>query len=235
MSADPENLAARLRAVPTAEMSDTLEAAGLRDQVLASDLAPVAGQGRFAGPALCLSGAPGPEPGLGIAAMDAALFPGAAVLVGSPDQPPRSAPDRALVGGNMAASWRRLGMAALIVDGPVRDLEADSPFPVRARGRSPRNCRGVWRFLSVSAPLALPGASGRAVHVRPGDWIHGDEDGILVLPREHLPSLLEDAEEVGRIERRMRAEILSGADRARVYAENPRFLHVRPAGRAAIP
>jgi 4-hydroxy-4-methyl-2-oxoglutarate aldolase len=221
---DEARLAARLAAVPVAEMSDTLDAAGLPDRVLAAAFAPLGAAARFAGPAVCLSGEAAAGPGLPIAAVDAAIRPGAVVIVG-----PGAGCERALLGGNMVAAWRTAGMQALIVDGRVRDSADYADLPVHARGRSPLNCRGHWRFTAIDAPVRLPGTDA-PVTVRPGDWILGDADGIVVLPRADALRLIEDAEGVGRIERQMRAAIQRGADRQSVYEGHARFAHVRRAG-----
>jgi regulator of RNase E activity RraA len=220
-------LADRLRAIPVAEMSDTLEAAGLPGRILHPDFRsfPSGGAGRrMAGPAVCLSGEASAAPGLPIRAVDGAVQPGCIVAVS-----PGEGCTAALVGGNMAAAWRIKGCAGLVVDGAVRDAADFGDLAVFARGASPRNCRGAWRIAATDQPLALPGATG-PVTLHPGDWLHGDGDGIAVLPRAFLLQLVEDAEAVGRIERRMRARILTGEDRQAVYASSLRFAHVRAAG-----
>jgi regulator of RNase E activity RraA len=220
-------LAERLRAIPVAEMSDTLEAAGLPGRILHPALrrSPPGGPGRrMAGPAVCLWGEASGAPGLTIRAVDRAVRPGAVVVVG-----PGDGCTAALVGGNMAAAWRIAGCAGLVVDGAVRDSADFGDLPVHARGESPRNCRGAWRMAAVDRPLTLPGATG-PLTLHPGDWVHGDGDGVAVLPRAHVLQLIEDAETVGRIERSMRARIVAGEDRQTVYEGTPRFCHVRAVG-----
>ena len=208
-------------------MSDTLDAAGLPSCILSSRLRPMTGARRMAGPALCLAGEASDIPGLPIRAVDSAVVPGAVVIVG-----PGDSCERALVGGNMIAAWMGRGMAGLLVDGMVRDTADYDALPVFARGRSPQNCRGHWRFTATNSAVSLPGRDGADVTIGTGDWILADDDGIAVLPRSVLMHLLEDAQEVGRIERRMRAAIDAGTDRQQVYESHPRFAHVRPARRS---
>jgi 4-hydroxy-4-methyl-2-oxoglutarate aldolase len=214
-------LAARLRAIPVAEMSDTLTAAGLPDQVLSSEFRPVSTPLAFAGPAVCLKGEAPADAGLNITETDSAILPGCIVIVG-----PGCACPGALVGGNMITSWRRLGCAGAVIDGLIRDSAAFDGLPALAKGRIPMNNRGRWRFVSVKEPIDLPGQTA-PVTVHPGDWLHGDADGIVVLPRDYLQQIVEDAEEVDRIERRMRARILAGECRQAVYDGHDRFGHVR--------
>lgn len=217
-------LALRLCEIPVAEMSDTLEAAGLPGRILDPALRRRAPGPRLAGPAICLTGEASAGPGLPIRTVDGAIRPGAVAVVG-----PGDGCAAALVGGNMVSAWRMAGLAGLVVDGAVRDSGDFADLPVYARGVSPRNCRGQWRFVALGRPLTLPGAVG-PVTIAPGDWLHGDDDGIAVLPGAALVQLIEDAEAVGRIERRMRARILAGEDRESVYEDSPRFAAVRAAG-----
>ncbi|WP_170297788.1 RraA family protein [Paracoccus litorisediminis] len=218
-------IATRLGQLPVALLSDTLEAAGLPDQVLSPALRPLTMARRFAGPAACLSGRAGPGPGLAIDAVDTAVTPGSIVVIG-----PANGCDMALAGGNMISAWRRRGAAAVITDGRLRDAADYPELPALARGHSPRNCRGAWHFIATDRPIPLAGAgpAGR-VTIHPGDWLVGDEDGVIVLPRAQLSALIEDAGLVAEIEEQMRAQIFAGAARGAVYAGHDRFGHVRRA------
>jgi regulator of RNase E activity RraA len=213
----------RLCAIPVAEMSDTLAAAGLPGQVLASGFIRVGSDRPFAGPVICLGGETSAEPGLPIRDIDRVIRPGHIVVVG-----PGEACQAALVGGNMITSWRRLGAAGIVVDGFVRDISSFDGLPGLARATTPVNCRGLWRFVSTTKPITLPGQTAPVV-IHPGDWLHGDRDGTVVLPADKVLSLTEDAEEVGRIEKRMRALIEAGEGRQSVYDKHDRFGHVRRA------
>lgn len=204
-------------------MSDTLAAAGLPHQVLASGFIRI-GSGRpFAGPVVCLGGESSTEPGLSIRAIDSAIRPGNIVVVG-----PGDGCSAALVGGNMITSWKRLGAAVIVVNGFVRDVDSFDGLPALIHGTTPVNCRGLWRFVSTDAPIILPGQIA-PIRIKPGDWLHSDRDGTVVLPAAKLISLIEDAEQVGRIERNMRALIEAGEDRQNVYERHDRFGHVRRA------
>lgn len=219
-----EALAARLRAIPVAEMSDTLTAASLPGQVLAAILRPVLQPLSFAGPAVCLLGEAASAAGLTICETDAAILPGCIIVIGPGDDC-----TGALVGGNMTTSWRRLGCVGVVVDGFVRDSSAFNGLAALSRGVTPMNNKGRWRFVSVNQAISLPGQTA-PVMVHPGDWLHGDDDGTVVIPRDYVQILVEDAEQVGRIEKAMRALILAGGDRHEVYATHDRFGHVRRLG-----
>ena len=227
MSAEAEAaLADRLRAIPVAEMSDTLEAAGLPGRILHPDFRPfppgVAGR-RMAGPAVCLSGEASAAPGLAIRAVDGAVRAGCVVAVG-----PGEGCAAALVGGNMAAAWRIKGCAGLVVDGRLlrgavgrlhHDLrdQAVRRLPVRRQLRRPlvaqevlqrgqqarahgRVVRGERAELAVVATQLLEDRHQRVQVVDPGHDVaqRGEQPVALVRHRdgEHVARLGVGQEEV---------------------------------------
>jgi 4-hydroxy-4-methyl-2-oxoglutarate aldolase len=50
------------------------------------------------------------------------------------------------------------------------------------------------------------------VPVRPGDLVFGDENGVLIVPREHVETVLETAELVKRTEEQIIAAVRAGQD-----------------------
>lgn len=86
----------------------------------------------------------------------------------------------ALVGGQLGALAARNGWAGLWVHGAVRDVAelCLQPIGLRALGSCPRKSRKGLHGAEVGGSLAFAG-----VHVRPGDWIYADADGIVVAPR----------------------------------------------------
>lgn len=80
-------------------------------------------------------------------------------------------------------------VAAIIVDGPVRDSAAvkDWPWPVYCTGTTPG---GPYKEGpgEVNVPIACGGIS-----VNPGDVIVCDPDGVIVIPRRDAPQILEAA------------------------------------------
>ena len=141
----------------------------------------------------------------------------------------------AAVGGFMAATFKARGCIGLVVNGAVRDgLELiDLGLPAFVRFHTPANSARRWELASVGAPISMPGLGGAAVAVRPGDFVLGDFDGVMVIPGEHAPQLIEDAERLQEIERVIREQIKAGATREEAFARNPRFAHIRriePAG-----
>lgn len=74
------------------------------------------------------------------------------------------------------------GLIALVIDGHVRDVAAIERhgFPVFARGVALQGAGKVGPG-QVGGPIVLGGAL-----VRPGDWLVGDADGVVVIDRGQL-------------------------------------------------
>ena len=95
-----------------------------------------------------------------------------------------------LFGGMMAASLKSRGAAGIVIEGACRDtiLIKQLGFPVFTRNvcikATPKLCPG-----RINHPLMIGG-----VCVNPGDLVFGDNDGVVVVPREIAEQVLEIAE-----------------------------------------
>ncbi|CAG2139441.1 RraA family protein [Cupriavidus numazuensis] len=96
----------------------------------------------------------------------------------------------AMCGEIMATQAQASGIAGFVIDAAVRDSHelANGSFPVFAAGTNP--C-GPTKALGglVNWPASVAG-----VAVNPGDLIVGDADGVVVIPREDVPAILELAQ-----------------------------------------
>ena len=83
----------------------------------------------------------------------------------------------AAFGDVMAALHRRVGVAGVIVDGTIRDLEGirDVGLPMFAWGVVPGH--GVFRPVRIGSPITVG-----QLRVRPGDLVMADSNGCLRLP-----------------------------------------------------
>jgi RraA family protein len=92
----------------------------------------------------------------------------------------------ALMGAIMINACRKLGIAGVVIDGAVRDtLEIDEmDYPVFAAGANPngptKNVPG-----RIGHPVSIGG-----VTVHSGDFVLGDADGVVVVERDKLASLI---------------------------------------------
>ena len=125
----------------------------------------------------------------------------------------------------ISIGMRERGCAGALVDGGVRDIRfiGELGFPVYARYRTPVQSIGRWRVTGNGDPVPMPGATVPDVVVSPGDFILGDEDGVIVIPAGVAERVLERAEALGEREIEIRAELARGLSLSEALA---RFGHV---------
>lgn len=97
--------------------------------------------------------------------------------------------DYAVAGGNVCGVAQKRGIAALVVDGVIRDLAE-----VRALG-FPVFARGVIPIPGGKDVIGELGSAVRCggVHVQPGDIVVADEEGVVVVPSAEIEVVLERA------------------------------------------
>jgi 4-hydroxy-4-methyl-2-oxoglutarate aldolase len=150
-----------------------------RRGALSGRIAPLSPSMRFAGPALTVEVRPGDN--LMIHAALAVARPGDVIVVdGKGDL------SSALMGEIMSQQCVALGVAAVVIDGAVRDSEAICAlgFPMYAAGLNPN---GPTKSASgrLNHPISIGGVS-----VKPGDLVVGDADGVTVIEREKAAAML---------------------------------------------
>ena len=94
-------------------------------------------------------------------------------------------------GGTKFSRLMATGAAGLVTDGSIRDKEEviHYGYPVYSHGFSPRS--GTTHTLyphDVNLPINCGGAL-----VRPGDYLIGDETGLVVIPENEVSEVLEAA------------------------------------------
>jgi 4-hydroxy-4-methyl-2-oxoglutarate aldolase len=113
----------------------------------------------------------------------------------------------AVVGDLVAGMMRNKGVAAFVTDGLARDRAGivATGLPLFAAGIIPAspaaNGPGV-----VGAPITLGGQ-----HVRPGDIVVGDADGVVIVPRDRAEAVLERLAAVRAAEEQAIAAVAAGA------------------------
>jgi 3-hexulose-6-phosphate synthase / 6-phospho-3-hexuloisomerase len=104
-------------------------------------------------------------------------------------------------------SCRTKGLAGVVIDGAVRDVDdiRALKFPLFAKAIVP-NAGEPKGFGEINAEIRCAGQ-----YVRPGDWIIGDESGVVVVPQERAYEIARRALEVLKNEQRIREEIERGS------------------------
>lgn len=126
---------------------------------------------RASGPAFTVRVAPGDNASLHAAI--AAARPGDVLVTDG-----AGFAERALWGAIMSYAAMLRGIAALVVDGAVRDVEeiAEMGFPVFASSRTP-----VGPYNKVHGQLGGHVTCG-GIGVNSGDLVYADDDGVVVIP-----------------------------------------------------
>ena len=75
---------------------------------------------------------------------------------------------------------------------------------------------GKWQITEFEVPITMPGIHG-TVEIRPGDYIFGDPDGVLVIIKEDVEEVLERAETRLQSENKVREEIHKTNDIQELY------------------
>ncbi len=96
--------------------------------------------------------------------------------------------DTAGVGNLMATTAKVRELAGMVIDGGARDVEEleEIGFPVWSRSQTPATSVGRYVPVAKDIPVLCGG-----VLVRPGDWIVADRTGVVVVPKEALPRVLD--------------------------------------------
>ena len=108
--------------------------------------------------------------------------------------------DIAGMGGLMGTAMFSRGFVGAVVDGGVRDLPQLKRigFPVYSTGPVPSTSVGHYKFGGVNIAIDCDG-----VKVNAGDIVVADQDGVVVVPREHAAEVLVRAEQLDNSEHSM--------------------------------
>ena len=189
----------------TCAVSDALDSLGLLGVVVG--LLPLTGPARIAGPVrTVLLGPPGLEAPRSESHLGSAIVVSAAagdiVVVAH-----QGRTDCAGWGGNLARAARKVGIAGVIVDGAVRDVDEARVFgvPLFAASATPRTARGRAVEYASDVVVVIAG-----VEVSPGDWVIADSTGVVFVRATDLAVVRAAAERIAAKEAAMAAAIDAG-------------------------
>ncbi|MEY2957729.1 MAG: hypothetical protein RLZZ01_297 [Actinomycetota bacterium] len=215
MAASSPSTAARLERVGTALLADVLDQLGHRTSFLGTGIMALAPSTRLAGPALtirCEPSEPGRrEPGGDYHALFEVLaerHDEAVIVIAGAEH------HSGLWGELLSTAAVARGITGVVVDGATRDLDgiAATGLRVFARGVSPLDSAGRQWFADHGGPVGIGDAT-----IRSGDWIVGDDLGVIAVPAELCDTALELAEEKMAGESTVRRELRDGDDLRTVF------------------
>jgi regulator of RNase E activity RraA len=114
----------------------------------------------------------------------------------------------------LTTAARARGAAGCVTDGLVRDIRAIRAmnFPVFHGGIGPLDSKGRGKMMDADVPVECGG-----VLVKPGDYVFGDADGVVVIPAGAADEAFSTA--LAKVERETttRDELAAGAKLADVF------------------
>lgn len=198
-------------------LSDSCDKAGLRNQVLELRLAPLVSGTRTSGRARTVKFVPDTNIDPAKPYDDAIDFidgtlPGELIVIAT-DQANASA----FWGELFSAAAKGRGATGVITDGNLRDSDkiVAVNFPAFSRSRRPIDFRGRMKVDSQQVSVVVGG-----VTIRPGDLVAADDDGVVVIPKEHEEKVIGFARERARGESTVLTELLAGSTLREVWTRH---------------
>jgi 4-hydroxy-4-methyl-2-oxoglutarate aldolase len=203
----------RFEAIYTAALADILDARGYRSQTLPPAIRALAPGTKVAGPAFTVAGRPA-EP----AEYDSALRRVLAMLGDVPTGHVAvyacNQATSAHLGELSVTSLKTRGVAGCVVDGGCRDVRfiLEEGFPVFCAHVTPEDSTWRWELEATQVPITIG-----QVRIEPGDWVFGDDDGVVVVPGSLAESVLAEAEEKAATESEIRVAVRGGMPPLEAY------------------
>ncbi|HUY12378.1 MAG TPA: RraA family protein [Terriglobia bacterium] len=216
---DVNDLCNRFSLIYGGAISDVLDEMGYHNQVLPHQIQGLTLDQKVAGVAMTVEGesTPSEDPEeifVPILQMLGALQSGDVIV----SQPHDSV--SAHLGELSAESAKVRGARGAVIDGGARDIDyiLKVGFPVFCRYRTPADVMGRWKLTSYGKPIQI----GRT-KIERGDFIVGDKDGVVVIPRSILGEVLKRSEDVVNTENFVRKAVTEGVHPLDAYRKYGRF------------
>jgi regulator of RNase E activity RraA len=220
---DPAEIATRYKKLYAALVSDALEHMGYHSQCMASGIYPLMHTMKVAGPAFTAHGIATPSRDEKVHDIRLGMFksmtPGVVQI-----RDTQSDTSCGQFGEISATAAHAHGCVGAVIDGSTRDSNylIDMGFPTFCRFRNPVEAFGRFMVVDYQIPIFVKGMDG-LLKINPGDYIFGDNDGVVVVPQDLTIKVLELAEEWFASEARSRQAMADGRDPFDVYEEYGRF------------
>ena len=207
---------ARFAAIYTAALADILDARGHHDQTLPPAIRPLERGTRLAGPAYTVKGGPATNPDS--ASYDEAIRKVLAMLGDVPEGCVAvyacGQDVSAHLGELSVTSLKARGVAGCVLDGGCRDVAfiREEGFPVFSRFVTPEDSTWRWELEATQVPVTIG-----SVRIDPGDWIVGDDDGVVAVPQSIAEDVLTEAEQKAATENEIRVAVRKGIPPLEAY------------------
>lgn len=105
--------------------------------------------------------------------------------------------EMALAGGLSCSYFEKIGFEGVVLGGAVRDatLITSLGIPVFASNFTPADTQGAYRIASVGQTTTI-----QSLVIRTGDWLFGDDSGVVVIPDALVDAVFEKALEIERVD-----------------------------------
>jgi 4-hydroxy-4-methyl-2-oxoglutarate aldolase len=119
-----------------------------------------------------------------------------------------------LFGGVIGVACKRNGMSAAITDNGCRDLAAfaEMGLPLFARASVPYGPADIVKPVAANVAVVCGG-----VEVNPGDLVAADVDGVIVIPKNIYPDVLDAAAEILAKEQQILNKLTAGESLSQAY------------------
>ncbi len=94
-------------------------------------------------------------------------------------------------GDGLASLAQRVGAIGLITNGGIRDLTGVRALGFQFFAPGVTVSHGNYRYVSAGEPVEVSG-----VRIEPGNLIHADENGVLLIPDEIVRDVIRKAQEI---------------------------------------
>lgn len=194
-----EAILAELGELDTSHVSDALDKLGINGQC--AGLHPLTRESRLAGIAFTVRYVPIGTDGGSVGDYIDDLDPGTVVVI---DNAGRT--DTTVWGDLLTATAARRDLAGTVIDGTCRDTDraVQLGYPVYSAHRWMRTGKDRVRVDGYNVPVGIGG-----VLVQQGDYLVGDADGVVTLPRSSAEEILDVARDIRAAEDGIR-ELIDG-------------------------
>ena len=214
-----DDIATRLGSCYSGVVHDMMRAMGLRNFTLPHDITPLMPEKTLCGPAFTIEGRPDDT-----ADGHQTLLEWTGLLSKAPAghiwvcQPHTH--DLAQMGELTAETLQKKGVLGCVLDGHARDTNflLNIGFQTWRRGHTPNDIVGRWLPTATGIPIQIGD-----VRIEPGDYLLGDRDGLVRVPRALLDKVTALSVEAMQTENKVRTAIMAGTDPQEAYLTYGKF------------